>query len=88
MKKRIDDLGRIVLPQPFRKELGIEPNQELEVTKEGNKIIIGNPKSMRTKEEIEQMYNNLRNLEARGEYDKGFENALRFVLRKEGEKHE
>ena len=81
MKKRIDDLGRLVIPQPFRDELGIKPNQDLDVELVGNKIILTNPQGIRSKEEIEKMYKDIRNLEHRGEYDKGFEDALAFILR-------
>lgn len=82
MLKKIDDLGRVIIPFEYRKELGIELNQQLEVEKVGNKIVLTNPKGMRSKEEIEKMYKDIRNLEHRGEYDKGFEDALAFVLRK------
>lgn len=81
MKKKIDDLGRIVIPQPFRDELGIEPNQEIEVDKVGNKIVITNPKGMKTKEEIEKMYEDIKKL-AKSEYDKGFIDSLKMVLNK------
>ena len=85
MKKRIDNLGRLVIPEPFRYELGIYPNDEIEIEMVGNKVVISNPKGMRSKEEIEKMYKDIRNLENRGEYDKGFEDALKFILRKESE---
>lgn len=82
MKKRIDDLGRIVLPQPFRKELGIKDNQELEIEKTDNKIIITNPKGIRSIEEIKEAYKGIRDL-AESEYTKGFEDALKYVLNKD-----
>ena len=63
------------------KELGIEPNQEIEVDKVGNKIVITNPKGMKTKEEIEKMYDDIKKL-AKSEYDKGFIHALEMVLNK------
>lgn len=85
MKRTIDDLGRIVIPSEIRKELDIQPYQELRIELNNNKIVISNPKGMRSKEEIEKMYKDIRNLEHRGEYDKGFEDALKMVLNKESE---
>ncbi len=38
--RNIDDLGRIVLPISYRKALGIEPGEELEMLCEGERIII------------------------------------------------
>lgn len=84
MKRNIDNLGRIVIPAEMRKQLGIELNQELEIELISNQIIIKNPKSIRSKEEIEDAYKNIRDL-AESEYTKGFEDALKFVLRKENE---
>lgn len=82
MLKKIDKLNRIVIPAPYLKELGIEADQELEVEKVGNKIIISNPVGMRSKEEIEKMYEDICNLANRNDYDKGFEDALKMVLNK------
>lgn len=82
MNRKIDDLGRIVIPAEMKKELGIEPNQELKIELIGNKIIISNPVGMRSKEEIEKMYKDICNLANRNDYDKGFEDALKMVLNK------
>lgn len=81
MKKKIDNLNRLVIPAPYIKELGIEADQEIEVEKVGNKIIITNPKGMKTKEEIEKMYDDIKKL-VKSEYDKGFIDALKMVLNK------
>lgn len=83
MKKKIDQLHRISIPVAFLKELGIKDNQEVEVEKIDNKIVISNPNGMRSYEEIKKMYNDIRNLAHSGEYDKGFEDALKMVLNKE-----
>lgn len=80
MNRTIDDLGRIVLPAEMRRELGIEPNQELKIELIGNKIMISNPEAMKTKAEVEKMYKDMCNLANRNDYDKGFEDALRMVL--------
>lgn len=38
--KRIDDLGRIVIPQEIRKMLSIKSGDPLEISVDGNKIIL------------------------------------------------
>lgn len=81
MKRNIDNLGRVVIPAEMRNELGIEPNQELEIEKVGNKIIITNPKGILSKEEIETMYKGVCKLDET-EYNIGFRNALEMILNK------
>lgn len=81
MLKKIDDLGRVVLPVSYRNELGIEPNQELDIEKVGNKIIITNPDGTLSKDEIETMYKEICKLDDT-EYNIGFRNALELILNK------
>ena len=38
--KKIDDLGRIVIPKDFRQQLGIEEGESLEISIQDNKIVI------------------------------------------------
>ena len=85
MRINIDNAGRIVIPKKMRDDIGIELNQNVEILKEDNKIVIMNPDSMRLQSEVEEMYNKIEVLENKSEYDLGFENALKFVLRKENE---
>lgn len=82
MKKKIDSLGRLVIPEPLRAELGIEPEQDVEIEKIGNKIVITNPKGIRSKSEIEKMLHDAKTLEP-DEYNKGFIDALKMVLNKD-----
>ncbi len=44
--KRIDELGRIVIPKDIRKRLSIKTNDSLEVSIENNNIIISKSKSI------------------------------------------
>ena len=39
-KTTIDKAGRLVLPKPLREELRIAPGDTLELTRDGDKIII------------------------------------------------
>lgn len=79
MLRKIDDLGRVVIPSEMRNELGIEPNQELDIEKVGNKIIITNPSGTLSKDEIETMYKEICKLDET-EYNIGFRNALEMIL--------
>ncbi len=40
MKLRIDRAGRIVVPKPLRKRLGIDSNQELELLEQPNGLLL------------------------------------------------
>jgi AbrB family looped-hinge helix DNA binding protein len=81
MKRNIDNLGRIVIPSEMRNELGIKPNQELDIEKVGNKIIITNPEGILSRDEIETMYRDICKTD-NGEYNNGFRDALKMILKK------
>lgn len=38
--RKIDTLGRVVIPKDWRDEIGLEEGTEIEITKVGDKIII------------------------------------------------
>lgn len=40
MQKRVDHLGRVVLPAKLRKELGFEENQLVNITAVGGKLVL------------------------------------------------
>jgi bifunctional DNA-binding transcriptional regulator/antitoxin component of YhaV-PrlF toxin-antitoxin module len=81
MIKNIDNKCRLIIPLDFRQELNIEPNQELEVELVGKKIIISNPKSIMSKDEIETMYKDICRAD-NSEYTNGFKDALKMILKK------
>ena len=45
MKRAIDQLGRLVIPAEYRKEIGIKINDVVNIELRGNEIIITNPKN-------------------------------------------
>lgn len=49
MNRRIDDLGRIVIPKEIRKRLNITPNDAIEISLVGNAIQL---RKVLTKKEI------------------------------------
>ena len=81
MIKTIDNKCRLIIPLDFRQELNIEPNQELEVELVGKKIVISNPKSIMSKDEIETMYKDICRTD-NSEYTNGFKDALKMILKK------
>jgi len=44
--RRIDDLGRIVIPIEIRKRFGIEKRDPLEIYIKGDRIILGKPQTV------------------------------------------
>ena len=43
--RKIDELGRVVIPMEFRKNMGIEPGDPVEVFAENGRIILSFPAS-------------------------------------------
>jgi len=43
--RKIDELGRVVIPMEFRKSMGIEPGDPVEVFAENGRIILSFPAS-------------------------------------------
>ena len=56
MRRKIDDVGRLVIPIEMKREIGLENGSEVDMELEGNKIILTNPKGMKSREEIERVY--------------------------------
>lgn len=38
--RKIDELGRVVIPSNFREELGIEPGEKVEIYTDGGRVIL------------------------------------------------
>ena len=38
--RKIDELGRVVIPSDFREELGIEPGEKVEIHMDGGRVIL------------------------------------------------
>ena len=82
MLKKIDRLGRVDIPKVFRKELGIELDEFIEINKEGDKIVISKMSNMLSEEAIRHLYNTWLKSKTDSEYDRGFGEALEFILGK------
>ena len=54
MLKKIDNLGRVVIPQPMRKQLEINEGDLVNIELVDNKIIITNPKEVDYKARIDK----------------------------------
>ena len=87
MNRNIDDLGRIVIPKEMRKQLNINPKDELNIELEEDMIILTKvqptERQMKTIEEIEEHLHNLNELIKIGLDDEkliGSIEALNWVL--------
>lgn len=59
MKKKIDNLGRIVLPAEMKKEIGLENGSEAKIEIEDHKIIISKPGAIDYKAIVDKANNEL-----------------------------
>lgn len=55
MKRRIDSLGRIVLPSEMREELNLQKNGLADIEIKHEEIIIKNPMTVNLRESLEQL---------------------------------
>ena len=78
MRKKLDNMGRIVIPAEMRKELGI--NEDVNVEVRNKQIIITNTKQIRTKEEIQNM---LKTIKGNTDEERAMRYALEWVLKEE-----
>lgn len=78
IERKVDDLGRVVLPKEMRDSLGIEDNDKVSIEKEGSKIIIKNCKELKTVTEIREKLESKK--QANTEYYEGYKDALKWVL--------
>ena len=54
MNRKIDELGRLVVPKEMRKKLGINSNDPVNIECTGDKIIITNPSEVDYKARIDK----------------------------------
>ena len=78
MKKKLDKLGRLVIPSEMRKELGIDEDVNLEVR--NKQIIITNTKQMRTKEEIRDF---MKTIDGKDDVSNAMRYTLEWVLKED-----
>lgn len=83
MLKKIDNVGRIVIPEPFRKEIGVGLDEYVEMTRSDDKIIITKMNNMLSEEAIKHLYNTWKQSAADSEYDRGFGDALKTIIGEE-----
>lgn len=53
--RRLDDLGRIVIPSDFREELGMKPGEKVEIYIDEGKVILKRTVNTDPKHEIEML---------------------------------
>lgn len=61
MNKKIDDLGRLVIPKEMRKQLEIKEGDPVNISMEDDKIIITNAKADYKKDVLEEAADYIKN---------------------------
>lgn len=85
MNRKIDDMGRIVIPKEMRKKLGLNNGEEVNIELAGDKVVISNPNSFDLKKYIEEEINELREIHQERDFtrEEGTKlNTLRDILNK------
>jgi len=80
MLKKIDRLGRVVIPDAFRKEAGIRLGENVEIKAKGDEIVITKLNKMLDEGAINYLYNTWKSQHNDSEYDRGFGDALKVIL--------
>lgn len=78
MKTKLMSNGNIHIPNIMKKNIGVKNGQEVEIECTKGKIIISNPKKMRTQEEIKQFLADLQKFD--DEISKGMKQMAEWVL--------
>lgn len=86
MQKRIDNLGRIVIPAEYRNAIGVNDNGDINIELVEDKIIITNPKNderiKRIKDKLEDVQETYKKTIIIKDRDflKGYADALEWLL--------
>lgn len=85
MRRNLDGQGRLVIPIELKREIGLENGSEVNMELQDSKIILTNPKSMKTREEVESKLKDILNRHYKTDDSEihGFINALEWVLNEE-----
>lgn len=78
IERKIDGMGRLVIPVEMRDRLGIEENDTVSIENEGDKIIIKNNNEIQTRKEIEKKLE--QHKQSNTDYYRGYKDALKWVL--------
>ena len=83
MNRKIDELGRLVIPKEMRKQLGINNNDPVNIECTGDKIIITNPSKVNYKGRVDKAIEFLRNEYNTYSSAEECRNALKDILKGE-----
>lgn len=78
IERKVDDLGRVVLPKEMRDSLGVENGNKVSITREEDSIIIKNCKETKTRKEIKEKLDSKK--KSNTDYYRGYKDALKWVL--------
>lgn len=82
MKRKLDDLGRLVIPKEYRDEIGLSNGAEANIEMNDKEIIITNPNGLKSENEIIAMMKRLDNSNKNDLFVAGYYEALQWVLNK------
>lgn len=83
MIAKLDDKNRIVIPKKILQELDYKKDDELYLKVENDRLILERSKRIKRQIEIEFELLDLEEVESPSEYQKGYMEALNWVLNKE-----
>jgi transcriptional pleiotropic regulator of transition state genes len=78
IERKLDNLGRVVLPKEMRDKLGLEDNEMVSITREDDSIIIKNYKEMKARKDIKEKLESHK--QSNTDYYRGYKDALKWVL--------
>lgn len=78
IERKLDNLGRVVLPKEMRDKLGLEDNEMVSITREDDSIIIKNYKETKARKEIKEKLEHHK--QSNTDYYRGYKDALKWVL--------
>lgn len=83
MIAKLDDKNRIVIPKKMLQELDYKKDDELYLKVENDRLVLERSKRIKRQIEIEFELLDLEEVESPSEYQKGYMEALNWVLNKE-----
>lgn len=80
IERKIDELGRIVIPKEMRNKLGMEEHTIVSIDNNDNSIIIKSNREMKTRNEVKEKLKS--HIKSNTDYYRGYTDALKWVLNK------
>lgn len=79
IKRKIDQLGRLVIPSDMKRQIGLENGNEADIELQNDRIIVTNPCGMKSEMEITFKLNALKKLKETMPDDECIEEQIRTL---------